>query len=81
MLGIGNAQSATDEAHVHAETDPSPPFRFAKRPSPTRGEGKSTCYAVIPNSFAAVRPKMSAFSSSLSVVHAKMWSTGAISQG
>src|SRR5262249_49742500 len=34
------------------------------------------CQAWTLNSFAAVRPRMSAFSSSLSEVDAKMWSTG-----
>src|SRR5262249_33073505 len=61
--------------------------------SPARGEVKRSAqwhrlnreavrsYTVMPNSFAAVRPRMSAFSSSLSEVDEKMWSTGAICQG
>ena len=43
--------------------------------------GTRARYTVIPNNFAAVRPRMSAFSSSESEVDAKMWSTGAICQG
>src|SRR3954470_13698476 len=38
-------------------------------------------YALKLNSFAAVRPRMSAFSSSLSDVEAKIWSTGCSCQG
>ena len=37
-------------------------------------------HASIPNSFAAVRPRMSALSSSLRESQAKTWSTGAICQ-
>jgi hypothetical protein len=75
---------ATDEGSLStgslAETDPSPRFAFRETTLSHKGRGWKT-YAVIPNSFAAVRPRISAFSSSLSEVEAKMWSTGAICQG
>jgi hypothetical protein len=55
---------------------PKKKFRRAAR-SPESEEG----YIAIFSSFAAVLPRMSAFSASLSDVLAKMWSTGWSCQG